>query len=284
MSCNFCRTTPVNPCPICSVAPSSTPIRKVKGTVRAAPRGVTSPRVSVAPAPSVKPSAVIVDAPKAPQASTWSKADVVNVAAAQIAEFYATRQYNIALALLIGLADQSKREDRLSILVLIDQNAKTRGFLSERDDQTRREIGKAAHAEFIAIHGFDPKVPRQTAPKAPVAVKSDGVATYIYPGMSMRVAPAKPVCGKCGAPEAPHTAITGHGSGMVPLCNDCSGLRPVAAPAPSKPLALPAPRGPLKSGDWLDLNRRVDAGELTSQEAEQIGQIWIGAVPPDSRA
>jgi hypothetical protein len=48
-------------------------------------------------------------------------------------------------------------------------------------------------------------------------------------------------------------------------------------PFPMKPARLELSEGisgPLMSGDWAGLWERVQAGQLTEEEAKQIGQIW----------
>ena len=51
-------------------------------------------------------------------------------------------------------------------------------------------------------------------------------------------------------------------------------VAPAAAPAPA-PVMLNAP---LVRGDWAGLSARVDAGRITTKEAEAIGSEWLHGV------
>lgn len=253
MSCDFCRSTPINPCPVCSVAPVQTTIRKVKARIapKQAPRVAT---IQATPVVTLTTATVGLDTyrheigacytkpyghhtsprfcgdprcalygPNRQEAAEAAYSKVPwGEAADQCAKAWSEKRYNVATALLIGLAEPELRAIRIACLELVDRNAATRGYLSDRDDTLRKEIGLQAVEECKDLIGFDPRFPR------PVST-----------------------------PERKAYAFA------APVTEPVRMLQ-AQAPAPS----------PMLAGDWADLDRRVKVGEITQSQAEEIGTIW----------
>jgi hypothetical protein len=261
MACGFCAVTPVSPCPVCEVAPVAQVIRKAKPARKAqvarpvtsrsatilatpvvavvAPRAVQSPRLVVIPQDA--PSALLSKVETTYQGRTTS-----TDAADACAEQYAAGQMGMAIALLVGLADADKREQRLQVLLYIDANAAKRGYLSDADNRLRNSIETAAFIEAKRNLGFDPRVARPQVAPAP---KPSTTTVDTVPARPSRMPDAAP-----------------------PTIRD---MPAVVIPAPVK--ALPIARGPLKQGDWAGLDEMVKRGELTHAEAVAFGTLWTNS-------
>lgn len=256
MACAYCRSTPVNPCPVCTVAPDRGQVlRSKRGPAprpvvkRAAPAAVSAPVPAPAPAQAYRKGPFILgcadcgkqyesayvrevcdpclEATPTDPAVAVVPAPTRNPEPARIAVAIRLAmnggQIGLALAGMAKMADPAKLKLRLAILEQVDANAAKRGYLTDRDVTLRDSMLGAMSREWQAMHGYDPRDP-------PGAVRVD-------------------------LPWE-HRAV-----GVVPLTQEVK--------------ALPAPTGPLMSGDWADLAERVKRGQLSAEDAKQIGAIWI---------
>lgn len=275
MSCAYCQSVPVSPCPVCEVAPVNAPIRKASGKAPARPvvaKAAQTPSIAPTPTPVVAPAArqtacnacgVILDGvrdnltrwvcgpclnatPVAPHpslvripcASTYGEGPSVEDRACEaIRRAFGAGKVSVGVALLVGLGDRAHREARLLMLLAIDQNAEIRGHITQRDIALRDTIA------------------RESAQEAGLALTLDA-SQNLY---------------RLESP-APASLPWEHPAAIAKAISAEINSSPRATSNP--PRALPAPRGPLMTGDWAELAERVKRGEISEDQAKAMGQIW----------
>ena len=163
---------------------------------------------------------------------------------------HAARDYNLALAMLIGLTGGPAKDQRIAQLASIDAWGAEHGELTKAHVEQRKVIGAACVGEL----GYNPRT--HDAPGIP--------AGQLY-GKSAPVKAAPVQSAPTPAPDARPASAEG-----APVSDYSAARQDFAAPT----LLLEAPPGPLMSGDWAGLAKRVQRGELTEAEARAFGELW----------
>lgn len=248
MACNFCRVTPVSPCPVCEAKPAiGQQIRR-----KASPRPAIASK-PVTPSPAPAPASIARPAPAQPSGIDSSRATTVReVPAVGSPPFpapmallvrQAWEQGQVSLAgyrMTAVIADRAEEEATVAVLDLIDCNAKLRGFITESDAKLRARLIEGMAARWVSAHGFDPRFARVTTEVRP---------GHGFPPDANRtiVAAPAPACGKCGEHHFPGVAT-------------CRTPRVVLAK--------------MVPGDWAELNRRVADGALTREQGLLVKAEW----------